>query len=86
MTPPLKPALGLSTPRAFIRGAMPRGGRLLMTEKGIPAFRMAATAARVRSVSCLSFVTSVPSTSDTMADILVVGTRRDVMRTDGLLF
>jgi hypothetical protein len=60
---------------------MPRGGRLLMIEKGMPALRIAATAARLRSVSRLSLVTNVPSTSETMADILVVGGRREVMRT-----
>jgi len=50
--------------------AQARGGRLLMIEKAMPAARTCATASRVRLVSTLSSVTSVPSTSETRAEIL----------------
>ena len=53
------------SPRGSSSMRMPRGGRLLMMVKGMPAVMQFATAALARSVRSFSAVTKVPSTSDT---------------------
>ena len=79
MTPPLKPATNVVTPRRSIIIFIPRTGRLLTTAKAIPASRSFTTEAIVRSVSDLSPRTSVPSTSEITAEILAGRARSKVM-------
>src|SRR6266851_9973028 len=62
-SPPLKPAIGVSSLRASNSMAMPMGGRPLVMAKRIPAARKLCTAAWARSVRTFCSVTSVPSTS-----------------------
>src|SRR5580658_2503593 len=62
-TPPLKAAIGMVSWSGSTSIDMPRGGRPLVMAKSIPACLSFATAATARSVSTLSWVTSVPSTS-----------------------
>ncbi len=68
-SPPLKAAIGVSSPSGSTSIDMPFGGRPLVTAKRMPAARSFWTAAIARSVSTLSFVTSVPSTSASMRRI-----------------
>src|SRR6202011_6169550 len=68
-SPPLKPAIGVSSLRASNSMAMPLGGRPLVMAKRIPALRRLCTAAWARSVSTFCSVTSVPSTSASTREI-----------------
>src|ERR1700730_2349029 len=63
ITPPLKPAMGVSIFSGSTSMAMPRGGRPLVMANLMPASRNLATDRMARSVRIFSCVTSVPSTS-----------------------
>src|SRR4051794_11320767 len=71
MTPPLKPASGITSPSGSTSIARPRGGRLLITAKPIPASPSRRTAAMAAGVRVLTRSTSVPSTSETTSEIFL---------------
>src|SRR5215831_2431549 len=68
-SPPLKPAIGVSSLSASAIMAMPRGGRPLVTAKRMPRSCRLCTAACARSVSTFCSLTSVPSTSASTREI-----------------
>src|SRR5690349_19896683 len=85
-SPPLKPAIGVSSLSASNSIAMPRGGRPLVMAKRTPALCNALTAPCARSVSTFCSVTSVPSTSASTREILrfsAIDTSGSVQRPPG---
>jgi hypothetical protein len=79
ITPPLKLPIGVVIPSDSSSIRMPRGGRLLIIVKIIPAARSSATAAWARAVKTLASVTKVPSTSETTAEIFTERIRGDAV-------
>ena len=67
-TPPLKPAMAVSSASGSISIAMPRGGRPLVTANRTPFCLSDRTAVIARSVKILFSPTSVPSTSAMRSD------------------
>src|SRR5215510_7849423 len=69
-SPPLNPAIGVSSFRSSSSIAMPRGGRPLVMAKRMPASRRCCTAALACFVSTFLSLTSVPSTSARTTEML----------------
>src|SRR5215475_8601907 len=75
-SPPLKPAMGISSLSGSKSISMPFGGRPLVMAKRMPASCRLWTAAWARSVRIFCSVTSVPSTSAAVALQQLVRRRR----------